>query len=340
MRTILVTGAAGFIGFHLSRRLLARGDRVVALDNLNHYYDPALKQARLALLREHPAFEFHQLDLADDGGMRALFAAHPYDAVAHLAAQAGVRYSLENPHAYVHSNVHGFLNVLEGCRHNRLPNLVYASTSSVYGANTDMPFSEHRPADHPLTIYAATKRANELMAHSYANLFGVASTGLRFFTVYGPYGRPDMALFIFLKKMIAGEGIPVFNHGEMQRDFTYVDDIVEGFVRALDHPTKGSPAWDSSHPDLATSTAPWRVFNIGNQSPERVLDMIRLLEKHTGYTAKLDMLPMQLGDVPATSADASDLQAVLGFSPRTTLDEGVGRFVAWYREFYGIPAPA
>jgi UDP-glucuronate 4-epimerase len=254
--------------------------------------------------------------------------------VAHLAAQAGVRYSLEHPHAYVRSNVQGFLNVIEGCRHNRIPNLVYASTSSVYGANTNMPFSEHRGADHPLTIYAATKRANELMAHSYAHLFGVPSTGMRFFTVYGPYGRPDMALFIFLKAMLAGEEIPVFNHGDMRRDFTYVADIVEGFTRALDQPATANPSWSSDTPDPATSSAPYRVFNIGNQAPARVLDMIRLLEKHTGLTAKLKMLPMQLGDVPATSADSSDLEQALGFVPRTTIEEGVGRFVRWYREYY------
>jgi UDP-glucuronate 4-epimerase len=334
MKTILVTGAAGFIGFHLSQRLLERGDRVIALDNLNEYYDPSLKHARLALLQQHATFEFHKLDLADDEGMRTLLAAHPYDAVAHLAAQAGVRYSLEHPHAYVRSNVQGFLNVIEGCRHNRIPNLVYASTSSVYGANTNMPFSEHRGADHPLTIYAATKRANELMAHSYAHLFGVPSTGMRFFTVYGPYGRPDMALFIFLKAMLAGEEIPVFNHGDMRRDFTYVADIVEGFTRALDQPATANPSWSSDTPDPATSSAPYRVFNIGNQAPARVLDMIRLLEKHTGLTAKLKMLPMQLGDVPATSADSSDLEQALGFVPRTTIEEGVGRFVRWYREYY------
>lgn len=335
MKSYLVTGAAGFIGYHLSRRLLDRGDRVIALDNLNEYYDPTLKHARLEQLRGYANFEFHKMDLADDVSMRGLFAAHAYTAVAHLAAQAGVRYSLENPHAYVKSNVHGFLNVIEGCRHNRIPNLVYASTSSVYGANTNMPFSEHRGADHPLTIYAATKRANELMAHSYAHLFGVPSTGLRFFTVYGPYGRPDMALFIFLKAMLAGEPIPVFNHGEMQRDFTYVDDIVEGFVRSIDQPASGSPDWTSAAPDPATSAAPWRVFNIGNQAPERVLDMIKMLEKHTGLTAKLNMLPMQPGDVPATSADSSELQRVLGFTPRTSLEVGVGRFVEWYRGYYG-----
>ncbi len=335
MKSYLVTGAAGFIGYHLSRRLLDRGDRVIALDNLNEYYDPTLKHARLEQLRAYANFEFHKIDLADDASMRALFGAHTYTAVAHLAAQAGVRYSLENPHAYVKSNVHGFLNVIEGCRHHHIPNLVYASTSSVYGANTNMPFSEHRGADHPLTIYAATKRANELMAHSYAHLFGVPSTGLRFFTVYGPYGRPDMALFIFLKAMLAGESIPVFNHGDMQRDFTYVDDIVEGFVRAIDHPATGSPEWTSAAPDPATSAAPWRVFNIGNQAPERLLDMIRMLEKHTGLTARLNMLPMQPGDVPATSADSSELQRVLGFTPRTSLEEGVGRFVEWYRGYYG-----
>jgi UDP-glucuronate 4-epimerase len=335
MKSYLVTGAAGFIGYHLASRLLARGDHVVAMDNLNEYYDPSLKQARLERLRQHAGFEFHRVDLADDEAMAGLFRSHRYDAVAHLAAQAGVRYSLKDPHAYVRSNVHGFLNVIEGCRHHGIGNLVYASTSSVYGGNTNMPFSEHRGADHPLTIYAATKRANELMAHSYAHLFGVPSTGLRFFTVYGPFGRPDMALFIFLKAMLAGEPIPVFNHGDMQRDFTYVDDIVEGFTRAIDNPPAGSAEWSSDQPDPATSKAPWRLFNIGNQSPEKVLDLIRMLEKHTGLAARLDLLPMQPWDVPATSADSSELQKSLGFVPRTTLNDGVKSFVDWYREYYG-----
>ncbi|MCC6927908.1 MAG: NAD-dependent epimerase [Gemmatimonadaceae bacterium] len=334
VKTILVTGAAGFIGFHLAQRLLARGDRVIGLDNLNEYYDPALKHARLAVLRKEPDFDFRLLDLADDDGMRALFDGARFDAVAHLAAQAGVRYSLQNPHAYVKSNVQGFLNILEGCRHHAIPHLVYASTSSVYGASTAMPFSVHKGADHPLTIYAATKRADELMAHSYASLFGIPCTGLRFFTVYGPYGRPDMALFIFLKAMLAGETIPVFNHGEMQRDFTYVGDIVEGFVRAIDHPATPNPHWDGANPDPATSAAPYRLYNIGNQLPVRLLDMIRLLEKHSGVTARLEMLPMQPGDVPATWADSSDLARDLGFAPQTSLDEGVGRFVAWYRAHY------
>ncbi|MFN8666696.1 MAG: NAD-dependent epimerase [Gemmatimonadaceae bacterium] len=338
MKTILVTGAAGFIGFHLAQRLLQRGDQVIGLDNLNEYYDPTLKQARLATLQREANFEFHRLDLADDDGMRSLFTSHRFDAVAHLAAQAGVRYSLENPHAYVKSNIHGFLNVLEGCRHHAVPHLVYASTSSVYGANTAMPFSVHNGADHPLTIYAATKRADELMAHSYASLFGVPCTGLRFFTVYGPFGRPDMALFIFLKAMLAGNTIPVFNHGEMQRDFTFVDDIVEGFVRAIDKPATANPAWDGNHPDPASSAAPYRLYNIGNQAPVRLMEMIRLLEKHSGRTAKLEMLPMQPGDVPATYADSSDLARDLGFTPRTSLDEGVRRFVAWYRDYYGISA--
>ena len=249
------------------------------------------------------------------------------------------RYSLEDPHAYVRSNVHGFLNVLEGCRHHRVPNLVYASTSSVYGANTAMPFSVHHGADHPLTIYAATKRADELMAHAYSSLFGLSTTGLRFFTVYGPYGRPDMALFIFLKAMLAGETIPVFNHGEMQRDFTYVDDIVEGFARAIDKPAVPDAAWDSDAPDPASSSVAFRLYNIGNQSPVRLLDMIRVLEKHAGVTARLEMLPMQPGDVPATYADASDLQRDFGFTPGIGIDEGVRRFVEWYREYYGL-APA
>lgn len=335
MKTILVTGAAGFIGFHLAQRLLQRGDRVIGLDNLNEYYDPTLKHARLATLEREPNFDFHRLDLADDDGMRLLFTSQRFDAVAHLAAQAGVRYSLENPHAYVKSNIHGFLNILEGCRHHAVPHLVYASTSSVYGANTAMPFSVHNGADHPLTIYAATKRADELMAHSYASLFGVPCTGLRFFTVYGPFGRPDMALFIFLKAMLAGETIPVFNNGEMQRDFTFVDDIVEGFVRAIDRPATPNADWDGNNPDPATSSAPYRLYNIGNQSPVRLMDMIRTLEKHSGMTAKLQMLPMQPGDVPATYADATDLQRDMGFTPQTTIDEGVRRFVEWYRSYYG-----
>ncbi|MEX0374617.1 NAD-dependent epimerase [Spiribacter pallidus] len=337
---ILVTGAAGFIGYHTCKRLLARGDTVVGLDNLNDYYDVSLKEARLARLREEGGgcgdFQFHRLDLADESAMQRLFAESGVDRVIHLAAQAGVRYSLENPQAYVDSNITGFLNVLEGCRHNQVEHLVYASTSSVYGANTQMPFTEHEPADHPLAIYGATKRANELMSHSYAHLFGLPCTGLRFFTVYGPWGRPDMALFLFTRKILAGEPIPVFNHGHHQRDFTFVEDIVEGVVRACDNPATGNPDWDSDAPDPATSAAPWRIFNIGNNQPVQLLLYIRVLEDCLGRKAEMEMLPLQPGDVPDTWASADDLAAAVGYQPATPVEEGVRRFVDWYREYYGI----
>lgn len=333
---ILVTGAAGFIGFHTSQRLLARGDEVVGLDNLNDYYDPALKEARLAILQKHERFRFVRADLGDQAAMEKLFAEYKPNRVIHLAAQAGVRYSLTNPHVYVDSNVKGFLHILEGCRHNGVEHLVYASTSSVYGANTKQPFSEHQNVDHPISLYAATKKANELMAHTYATLFGLPSTGLRFFTVYGPWGRPDMALFKFTKGILAGEPIPVFNEGRMVRDFTFVDDIVEGVVRVSDQPARPDPAWNGDDPDPARSFAPYRVFNIGNNNPVQLLSYISVLEECLGRKAKMELLPMQPGDVPSTMADVSELEAAVGFRPRTSVEEGVRRFVEWYRQYYGV----
>ena len=331
---ILVTGAAGFIGFHLSRRLLERGDGVVGLDNLNDYYDPSLKEARLALLRESPRFQFIRADLADRAAMETTFAGGRFDAIVNLAAQAGVRYSIENPRAYVDANVSGFLNVLEGARHHGTGHLVFASTSSIYGINTAMPFSEGQNTDHPVSLYAATKKANEAMAHSYAHLFGVPCTGLRFFTVYGPWGRPDMALFKFTRGIVAGEPIPVFNEGRMIRDFTYVDDIVEGIVRVVDRPAAPDPAWSGDRPRADTSSAPWRVFNIGNNQRVELMTYIRAIEDALGKKAKLDLLPMQAGDVAATEADTSALEAATGFRPATPVAEGVARFVKWYLEYY------
>jgi UDP-glucuronate 4-epimerase len=333
---VLVTGAAGFIGSHVSHKLLARGDEVVGLDNLNNYYDPALKEARLARLTPQPGFRFARLDLADAAGMTALFKAERFDRVVHLAAQAGVRYSLENPQAYVDSNITGTLNVLEGCRHNGVQHLVYASTSSVYGANTKMPFSVHQAATHPLSFYAATKRANELMAHNYASLFRLPVTGLRFFTVYGPWGRPDMALFLFTKNILAGKPIDVFNHGHHKRDFTFVEDIAEGVVRALDRVATPDPAWDSMNPDPATSSAPYRVYNIGNNRPVDLSHYIETLEKCLGKTAQKNLLPLQLGDVPDTYADVEDLVRDVGYKPATTVEEGVRAFVDWYRSYYKV----
>lgn len=330
---LLVTGAAGFIGYHTCAQLLARGDTVVGLDNLDPYYDVTLKEARLARLQDAPRFDFRRVDLADAGAIRQVFS-EGFDRVIHLAAQAGVRYSLENPQSYVDSNVTGFLNVLEGCRYNAIEHLVYASTSSVYGANTHMPFTEHEPADHPLAIYGATKRANELMAHSYAHLFGLPCTGLRFFTVYGPWGRPDMALFLFTRKILAGEPIQVFNHGHHQRDFTFVEDIVEGVIRACDNPATGNPDWDSDHPDPATSAAPWRLFNIGNNQPVQLFHYIKVLESELGLEADMEMLPLQPGDVPDTWASAKDLEQAVGYQPATSVEEGIRRFVAWYRDYY------
>jgi UDP-glucuronate 4-epimerase len=334
-RKILLTGAAGFIGYHVAERLLARGDQVVALDNLNDYYDPALKRARLAKLVGRPGFRFLPLDLVDRDGVAALFADEKPQRVIHLAAQAGVRYSLKNPHAYIDSNVTGFIHILEGCRYAKVEHLVYASSSSVYGANTEMPFSVHHNVDHPVSLYAATKKANELMAHSYSHLYRLPTTGLRFFTVYGPWGRPDMALFLFTRAILAGEPIDVFNNGQMQRDFTYIDDIVEGVLRTVDRPAEPNPEWTGAAPDPATSSAPWRVYNIGNHSPVPLLELIETLERALGKTAIKNFLPMQPGDVPATYADVADLTRDVGFSPSTPLAVGIERFVEWYREFYG-----
>jgi len=334
-KTILITGAAGFIGSTLAIRLLERGDAVVGVDNLNDYYDPRLKEARLARLRKYPALAFEKLDIADRARMAALFREQHFDAVVNLAAQAGVRYSIENPYAYVDANLSGFANVLEGARHSKVGHLVFASSSSVYGANTRLPFSEHDNVDHPVSLYAVTKKANELMAHSYAHLYGLPCTGLRFFTVYGPWGRPDMALFKFTAGILAGQPIPVFNRGEMVRDFTYVDDIVEGVLRVIDSPPAPDPAWRGDAPDPATSYAPYRVFNIGNNQPVKLMRYIEVLEQCLGRKAVLDLLPMQPGDVPATYADTSALEAAVGFRPATAVETGIARFVEWYRSYYG-----
>ena len=333
---ILVTGVAGFIGHHLALRLLARGDAVVGIDNLNNYYDVVLKENRLKRLAPSPSFRFVKLDLADAPGIAALFATEKFDVVVNLAAQAGVRYSLENPQAYVDANLVGFTNILEGCRHQKVKHLVFASSSSVYGANTRLPFSESDSVDHPISLYAASKKANELMAHTYASLFGLPSTGLRFFTVYGPWGRPDMALFLFTKAILADEPIKVFNHGNMVRDFTYIDDIVEGVVRVIDRPAEPDPAWTGASPDPATSFAPYRIFNIGNNTPVELMRYIRAVEAALGRQAKMEMLGMQMGDVRVTSADISRLEAWVGFRPQTKVEEGIARFVAWYREYYGV----
>jgi len=334
---IFVTGAAGFIGFHVSKRLLERGEDVVGIDNLNDYYDPALKHARLEILRKFERFEFVRADIADRAAMEALFAQHKPQRVVHLAAQAGVRYSLTNPHVYTESNITGFLNILEGCRHHGVEHLVYASSSSVYGANTKQPFSEHDNIDHPVSLYAATKKANELMAHTYAHLFGVASTGLRFFTVYGPWGRPDMALFRFTRGILAGEPIPVYNEGRMIRDFTFIDDIVEGVVRVLDQRAEPDPNWSGDAPDPARSYAPYRVFNIGNNRPVLLLDYIAALEEALGRKATLELLPMQPGDVVSTRADVSELEKAVGFHPSVTIAEGIARFVTWYKDYFQVP---
>ena len=333
---ILVTGAAGFIGMHASQRLLARGDEVVGLDNLNDYYDPTLKEARLARLTPHPAFRFVKMDVADRAGMEQLFASEKFDRVIHLAAQAGVRYSLQNPQAYIDSNVVGFTNVLEGCRYSKVQHLVYASSSSVYGGNTRMPFSERDSVDHPVSIYAATKKANELMAHTYSHLYGLPTTGLRFFTVYGPWGRPDMALFLFTKAILEGRPIDVFNHGKMKRDFTYVDDIVEGVIRTLDRTAEPDAAFDSDQPDPGRSKAPFRVFNIGNHDPVQLMDFVAAIETTLGMSAQKNFMPLQDGDVPATYADTEALNAWTGFAPATSVQEGVARFVAWYRDYYRV----
>ena len=331
---ILVTGAAGFIGFHLAQRLLTDGHEIVGLDNLNAYYDVQLKTDRLALLTSQQHFRFNLLDLADRKGMVNLFRTVKPEIVAHLAAQAGVRYSLENPHAYVESNLSGFMNILEGCRHNQVKHLVYASSSSVYGANTVMPFSVHHNVDHPISLYAATKKANELMAHTYASLYKLPCTGLRFFTVYGPWGRPDMALFLFTRAILEGRPIDVYNKGNMRRDFTYIDDIIEGVVRVMGKIPSGRNDWNGAKPDPATSFAPYRLFNIGNNQPVELMDFIAVLEDHLGRKAQMRLLPMQPGDVPETYADVDDLMAEVGFKPGTSIREGIGRFVAWYREYY------
>ena len=332
---VLVTGAAGFIGSHTAHKLLARGDEVVGLDNLNEYYDVTLKKARLARLESQRNFRFAKLDLADDEPMAKFFAKEKFDRVIHLAAQAGVRYSIEAPHTYTRSNVTGTLNVLEGCRHNGVQHLVYASTSSVYGANTNMPFSVHNIADHPLSLYAATKRANELMAHNYSSLFRIPTTGLRFFTVYGPWGRPDMALFMFTRNILEGKPIDVFNHGRHKRDFTYVEDIAEGVVRAMDRIATPDPKWDSNAPDPATSNAPYRIYNIGNNRPVELMHYIDVIEKYLGRKAQMNLLPLQLGDVPETSADIDDLVTDVGYRPATPVEEGVHRFIDWFCEYYG-----
>ena len=334
MRKILVTGAAGFIGFHLSRRLLEGGDTVVGLDNLNPYYDVTLKQARLRIFEEKENFRFVRVDLSDRKTMEALFADERFEIVVNLAAQAGVRYSLENPHAYVESNLVGFLNVLEGCRHQQVKHLVFASSSSVYGANTRMPFSVHDNVDHPLSLYAATKKANELMAHTYAALYGLPCTGLRFFTVYGPWGRPDMALFLFTRAILEGRPIDVFNEGRMMRDFTFIDDIIEGLVRVMERIPARDADWRGDRPDPSASFAPYRLYNIGNNQPVALLDFIAILEGHLGRKAQKNFLPLQAGDVPATFADVDDLAADVGFKPATPIAEGIRRFVEWYRDYY------
>lgn len=336
MAKILVTGAAGFIGYNTSERLLARGDEVVGLDNVNDYYDPTLKEARLARLSSKPGFRIFRKELGDRDGVERIFREERFDRVIHLAAQAGVRYSLTNPHAYIDSNLVGFLHILEGCRHHGVQHLTYASSSSVYGANTAMPFSVHQNVDHPVSLYAATKKANELMAHTYSHLYGLPTTGLRFFTVYGPWGRPDMAMFLFTKAILEGQPIDVFNHGKMRRDFTYIDDIVEGVIRTSDHTAEPNPDWNSDRPDAATSKAPYRLYNIGNNNPVELMYLIETIEKSLGRVAKKRMLDIQPGDVPATYADVEALVKDVGFAPKTPIETGVANFVAWYRDYYQI----
>lgn len=333
---VLVTGCAGFIGYHTTARLLERGDHVVGLDNINNYYDPNLKLARLDRLRNHSHFRFEKLDLADRAAVRGLFDSDRFARVVHLAAQAGVRYSIENPYAYLDSNLTGFLNVLEGCRQQQVQHLVYASSSSVYGANRRMPFSIHQNVDHPLSLYAASKKANELMAHTYSNLYSIPTTGLRFFTVYGPWGRPDMALFLFTRSILAGNPIDIFNHGHHRRDFTYIDDIVEGVVRVLDRVADPNPTWNAMDPDPGTSSAPYRIYNIGNNRPVELLRYVELIENCLQRKAIKNMLPMQPGDVLETFADIADLAHDTGYQPSTPVEVGIERFVSWYREFYGV----
>ena len=336
MSKILVTGAAGFIGFHLTQNLLARGDEVVGLDNLNDYYRVQLKQDRLSQLAGHENFQFIEMDLADRKRMPGVFKSEQFDVVVNLAAQAGVRYSLENPHAYIDANVVGFTNVLEGCRHNGVKHLVYASSSSVYGGNTTMPFSIHHNVDHPISLYAATKKANELMSHTYSHLYGLATTGLRFFTVYGPWGRPDMALFLFTEAIVAGKPINVFNNGKMRRDFTYVADIVEGITRVADNTAAANSDWSSATPDPATSASPYRVYNIGNNQPVELMYLIEVLEDCLGMKAEKNFMEMQPGDVPATFADVDDLIRDVDFKPATPIETGVANFVEWYREYHSV----
>ncbi|MGB9115061.1 NAD-dependent epimerase [Bradyrhizobium sp.] len=333
---VLVTGAAGFIGFHVAQRLLSAGREVVGLDIVNDYYDPKLKEARLDILKCQSNFTFVKLDLANRTATRSLFAQRRFPVVIHLAAQAGVRFSLQHPHAYVDANIEGFINVLEGCRHNDCRHLLFASSSSVYGANTKLPFSVQDNVDHPISLYAASKKANELMAHVYSHLYRIPSTGLRFFTVYGPWGRPDMAMFIFAKAILGGTPIKLFNHGNMRRDFTYVDDVVQAIVRLMDHPPLGNPEWSGDKPDPATSAAPWKIYNIGNNRPEELMHVVSLLEKEFGRTAIKETLPMQPGDVPATYADIEDLARDVGFRPATTIEEGIARFAKWYREYHKV----
>jgi UDP-glucuronate 4-epimerase len=334
MAKILVTGAAGFIGFHLSKRLLERGDTVVGLDNLNEYYDVRLKHDRLKQLNDLPGFHFVKMGIEERTGVEQLFAEEHFDKVVNLAAQAGVRYSITNPHAYIDSNLVGFINILEGCRHTNVQHLVYASSSSVYGANTTMPFSIHHNVDHPLSLYAATKKANELMAHTYSSLYGLPTTGLRFFTVYGPWGRPDMALFLFTRAILEGKPIDIFNHGRMKRDFTYIDDIVEGIVRVTDRVAESNSAWSGLAPDPGSSYAPYRIYNIGNNNPVELMHFIETIETYLGKSAVKNLLPLQAGDVPVTAADVDDLMADVGFKPATSVEEGIEKFVAWYRGYY------
>ena len=333
---ILLTGAAGFIGYHTAKALLERGDDVVGVDSMNAYYDVRLKEARLARLTGHPAFRFARMDLADRAGAEEVFSLDTFDRVVHLAAQAGVRYSIENPHAYIDANIQGFLNVLEGCRHGKIAHCVFASSSSVYGANTRLPFSVRQSVDHPVSLYAATKKANELMAHTYAHLYRTPMTGLRFFTVYGPWGRPDMAPFIFTRKILAGEPIDVFNGGRHARDFTYIDDIVQGVVRTMDRIAEPDPLWSGDDPDPATSSAPYVLYNIGNNSSVELDYFIQLIEKETGRKATRNLFPAQPGDVPETRADVDALRDAVGFAPSTPIEEGIKRFVAWYRAFYNV----
>ncbi len=333
---VLVTGTAGFIGSTLAHRLIDRGDQVVGIDNVNDYYDPSLKLARLDRLLEKDSFIEERISIEDKDAMEKVFKTHRPDRIVHLAAQAGVRYSLENPYAYIDANIYGFLNILENCRHVGIEHLVYASTSSVYGSHTNMPFSIHDHVDHPVSLYAATKKSNELMAHTYSHLFQIPVTGLRFFTVYGPWGRPDMALFLFTRKILAGEPIDVFNHGNHKRDFTYVDDIVEGVIRTLDNVATANPMWDASNPDSATSASPYRVYNIGNSQPVNLMHYIEVLESCLGRTTERNLLPLQPGDVPDTYADVTDLTRDVGYKPDTSVEDGVARFVEWYRDYYQV----